>query len=260
MKIFIINLLKNADRREFIKLQFNNFNNITYEYFNAVDGRNLTNHELNYYYDKEKAIKTYKELSLGEIGCSLSHKFIWKKMVEENIERAVIFEDDVTIKPDFFNILEKLENIKINKLIVKLEKCFWREQNEDNVKVGRFTPWHIIKLNNDFFIGQPRISPCLTWGYYIDLEAAKTLCNIYPKVYLVSDAWYYFRKYINLRMLNIPVITNNDDLFSSAIDGIEIRDFENNKKTIIDSVKLNIIQKYIKKIKTLIYIIYLFFK
>jgi glycosyl transferase family 25 len=39
-------------------------------------------------------IKCCKVRSNGEIGCVLSHLKIWKQMVDENIEYALIFEDD----------------------------------------------------------------------------------------------------------------------------------------------------------------------
>jgi hypothetical protein len=38
-----------------------------------------------------------------------------------------------------------------------------------------------------------------------------------PKVFLTSDAWWYFRKHIKLRMINRTLIGNNDDIFESII-------------------------------------------
>ncbi len=42
-------------------------------------------------------------LNTAEIGCFESHRGIWQKMVAENIEMAVIAEDDLEIDPDRFS-------------------------------------------------------------------------------------------------------------------------------------------------------------
>jgi GR25 family glycosyltransferase involved in LPS biosynthesis len=46
--------------------------------------------------------------SWGAVGCSLSHISIWEKIVEENLEMALIFEDDIDFKSDFKDKLPKV--------------------------------------------------------------------------------------------------------------------------------------------------------
>jgi glycosyl transferase family 25 len=56
--------------------------------------------------------KTYRtehsQLTLGAIGCYLSHVSLWKKLVESNFSHFLIFEDDTKLDPMFF---EKLNYI-----------------------------------------------------------------------------------------------------------------------------------------------------
>ncbi len=216
MKIYVITLPDSLDRQQFIKSQFDS-HNTPFEFVSAVYGKGLTETEKENLYDYKKAKFFSRELTPGEIGCSLSHRSIYEKMVKEGTERAVILEDDITLRPDFFDLLHALGELPIKKYIIKLERFNWSIKNENNVKRGHFTPWHRIKLTGEYFIGQPLANPSLTWGYYIDLAAAKKLYSVMPKVFLVSDSWWYYRKFISLRMINKPVISNNDEIFDSII-------------------------------------------
>jgi GR25 family glycosyltransferase involved in LPS biosynthesis len=138
-------------------------------------------------------------------------------IVQNNIDKAIILEDDITLSEDFFTLIPIFEKLPLNNFIIKFDQCNGRQGTNDNHHYGRFTPWHRIKLTDTYFIGQPLHDPQLTWGYYIDIKAARTMLALLPKVFLVADAWWYFRKHIKLRMLNKTVISNNDDIFESII-------------------------------------------
>ena len=42
-------------------------------------------------------------MNIGEIGCFLSHRSVWKKIVAQNLTAGIIFEDDVQIDPNVFS-------------------------------------------------------------------------------------------------------------------------------------------------------------
>lgn len=42
-----------------------------------------------------------RPMTLGEIGCFLSHYYIWQKMVESNEQEVLILEDDIKFEPYF---------------------------------------------------------------------------------------------------------------------------------------------------------------
>ena len=42
-----------------------------------------------------------RPLKLGEIGCFLSHYFIWEEVVAKNYKQVIVLEDDVRFKPNF---------------------------------------------------------------------------------------------------------------------------------------------------------------
>lgn len=47
-------------------------------------------------------------MTMGEIGCFLSHYFIWKDMIEKGYSEIIVFEDDLRYEPYFRT---KLANI-----------------------------------------------------------------------------------------------------------------------------------------------------
>jgi len=46
-----------------------------------------------------------RDIKLGEIGCSLSHWMIWRRIVDEGMRAALILEDDVELAPRFGQVL-----------------------------------------------------------------------------------------------------------------------------------------------------------
>ena len=100
--IFVINLERNRQRREFALQKLADLG-LKGEIFPAVDGKTLDLNEL-----KSKAVyddavahdKFSRSLSRGEIGCSLSHLRLYKKIVDEDIDTALILEDDAMFVDD----------------------------------------------------------------------------------------------------------------------------------------------------------------
>ena len=104
-RIFVINMDRSVDRINYINKHFSDLN-IKFEKFKAFDGYkdNLTEFENNFL--KKGNWKHTK----GITGAAISHYRLWKKIVNENIERAVIFEDDIIIKGNIYNLLQKIPN------------------------------------------------------------------------------------------------------------------------------------------------------
>jgi glycosyl transferase family 25 len=205
-----------VDRRNFMASQFKGYD-IPFEFITGIDGSKLTKNELDACYDGKKAGRYENELNVGEIGCSLSHRLAYQIIISKQIDRSIILEDDAILTDEFFVLIECFDSLPLNGYIVKLERFNGAQKNIDNKKSGHFTPWHRIELNGDYFIGQPLHNPHLTWGYYIDLKAAHIMFSLMPKIFLAADGWWYFRKYIKLRMISKAIITNDDDIFPSII-------------------------------------------
>lgn len=106
--IFVINLEHSKERRKHIEEQLNNLG-LDFEIIKAIDGKNLSENQLKQYSKKEALRVKGRELSTGEIACSLSHLELWKRIVDEDLQKALILEDDAMIGEILKKII-KLEN------------------------------------------------------------------------------------------------------------------------------------------------------
>lgn len=117
IKAHVINLEKNKERYERFMESYD-LNEIHIERFNAIVGKDLDPEKYisKNAYNKlllmeEKGYRTqHSELSRGAIGCYLSHVELYKKLINDNCEYYLIFEDDAILLPDSYNtILEILK-------------------------------------------------------------------------------------------------------------------------------------------------------
>ena len=108
VKCFIIHLQRAVKRQDNVYSILSNLKLET-EIINAVDGNTLCLDEISKYLSKKNLHKPNYPFKInnGEIGCFLSHRAVWKKIVEEKLDFALIFEDDIKI--DFKNFEQSLE-------------------------------------------------------------------------------------------------------------------------------------------------------
>ncbi|WP_386688435.1 glycosyltransferase family 25 protein [Lonepinella sp. MS14437] len=142
--IFIISL-KNSPRREAIAQRFTALN-ISFQFFDAVYGKTLGKEELSQvdyeFYPKKYLAK--KPLTIGEIGCAMSHIKVYQYMVEQHIEQAIIFEDDIIIHHDFTKIIsDVLKRVPSRREIVfldhgKAKSWLFKRKLFENYKLVRY--------------------------------------------------------------------------------------------------------------------------
>lgn len=145
--VFVINLPKDTDRRTFMEGQLKRLH-VDYEIIEARYGKDT---DVIAECDDDLAIKEHgKVLSSGEKGCAYSHRFIYEKMVRENITNAIILEDDVVLPNNFFKIIAK----ELNK-----ENRNWEWLSFDYPRIGFsfikawvVASWKMTKKNKLFFL------------------------------------------------------------------------------------------------------------
>lgn len=117
--IFIISL-KDSSRRSIIAQRLQALG-LNFAFFDAVDGRKLSEQDLaqvDYaYYPKRFG---QKPLTLGEVGCALSHIKLYEYLRERDIPEAIILEDDAFPTLYFPEILKEA----LKKLPKKAEMLF----------------------------------------------------------------------------------------------------------------------------------------
>lgn len=170
-EIYMINLRRRDERRLKMEASFRELG-IDSTYFEAVDGKLLTDDIL-----IKKGIKLLpqyadpyhkRQMTMGEVGCFLSHYLIWEKMVAEKQQEVLVFEDDIRFEPYFkekiVSLMEEARKIGGWDLIYIGRKRLQEEEeflpNSRNFVKVSYTYW--------------------TLGYVISLEGAKKLLAAQP--------------------------------------------------------------------------------
>jgi GR25 family glycosyltransferase involved in LPS biosynthesis len=220
IKCFCINLKNRKDRWDnFSKKIMPLFNNV--ERFEAINGKELDKTILDdilsirskYNLGKDRrdhnGIYTY-----GAIGCYLSHVNLWTKIVEENINECIIFEDDVIINKyiDKSTIINKISEI------IKESKNICRNLNKElsyiflsyNAESYDELSPNVIKLNDSYG----------TIAYYItNYGAKKLLKNVYP-IEVQIDSYIFMLSNVDKDLLLLAPSTkifNQSNLFETDI-------------------------------------------
>ena len=110
IKIYIINLKRDFEKKVHMQNICKKFK-LNPEFIDAVDGKFLSRKEIKTVYSKEEAIKNIgREMTKGEIACALSHKSIYQKMIDDNIDNALILEDDVDFDDRLLHCLSMIDD------------------------------------------------------------------------------------------------------------------------------------------------------
>ena len=112
IKIYVINLARSPHRKKQISDQLKNCP-VDYEFITAVDGagKNISDFEQ---YNQNTINITGKDLKTTEIGAFLSHIKAITAGKKDNVDWAIILEDDVVVSPHFNDIINHINNVNEN--------------------------------------------------------------------------------------------------------------------------------------------------
>jgi glycosyl transferase family 25 len=138
--IWVISLPSAAERRRFVVEGFSTLN-IPFELVDGVDGNALSLEDLDSYSRRRALLEIARPLTLGDLGCSLSHLKLYERMQREKVPHAVIMEDDVSPTPDLLPVLRELGRVPADWDVVTLHSLFGSAEPEpvnDDVIAGKF--------------------------------------------------------------------------------------------------------------------------
>lgn len=254
----VINLDRSPERWTSMQCKLRRFN-IQPERISAVDGQMLTNDEIKSIAQPLTAITKIacpRELLPGEIGCFLSHRKCWQKLVDSNEQWALILEDDINFSDRAENYLSNIDWIPQGVHIVQLH--IWGKQWESQIDSKRF------KLEN----GDELLHPCYpralgTQAYFISKAAAKQALLLSQKIsspvdnFLSGDFSPLSKLYPTYR-LNPAVVTTTE--FPSLINSDNkikalpySKDIKNHPLRRWIKIKLHIYRLLFTKHQTFIY-------
>lgn len=205
--VFIINLKKDTAKKQHMQKLCATFN-LQAEFIEAVDGTLLSDKEIDAVYSKKHAIEIVgRALTKGEIGCALSHKLIYQKIIDENIQTALILEDDVDFDKGLLDCLNKIDAFpkKWELLLLGHYCAHSREIATD------FNIWYKKRLLNHI-IRRPCERGYGTHGYCLNNRGARKLAKHTSIISLPIDWYTGNEKYINVYIVQNPIIHNNEKL------------------------------------------------
>ncbi len=210
--IFVINLERSADRRAAMAASLEQLG-VNYTFFKAVDGKTLDPSSLPDYDSLRRKLFFGRDLSLGEIGCLLSHRAVFQHMVDHHIPCAVVLEDDVTIANDFPAVIQDLCALPVAWDVVrflayeKVQKAAGRD-----ILALPTKPYRLSRI--------PTLSGG-AYGYMLTLKAAKTFLqhtkkNILPIDTLQGYVWRTGLETFILRPSPVSSDPDNDSTIGNA--------------------------------------------
>jgi glycosyl transferase family 25 len=91
--VLVLTIPRNSRRREHIESQFEG---LKFEYFQGIDGQTMTEEDprIDFY---QASIVNGRKFLVNEAACALSHFALLKSVVDRQLKRALIFEDDAVL-------------------------------------------------------------------------------------------------------------------------------------------------------------------
>lgn len=207
-KVYIINLDSCVERWENISTQCDALG-IEYERVSAVRGSELTAEEKVEVYDLSTNLAKYdKRLNDGEIGCYLSHVKCWKKIVEEELDFALILEDDASLREKIKECIAQFSS---------MESSDW-----DYIKLfnSKRLKMKVASLNLDEGVQLHKVAklPASTCSQFVSqVGAQKLLKHSFPIARPVdADIQHWFERELRCFVVSPPVATPAG--FESEID------------------------------------------
>jgi len=110
-KVLVINLARSPERLAAIASQLDAIG-VSFERVDALDGKELSDDFIEEVSPAQLVGKSYhRALSNAEVACSLSHKKAWQQIVDDDLDFAIVLEDDVELLDNFKDVLTLLSEL-----------------------------------------------------------------------------------------------------------------------------------------------------
>jgi glycosyl transferase, family 25 len=187
---YVINLARSLDRRAHITAELKK-TGLDYEIITAVDGRELDLHDTTIvdpslpFIDPSEPSRSLG-LAAGTVGCVLSHLSVYKRIIADGLDEALVLEDDVILPADLASVADAVAG-----QLVGAEVALLSCDSPDPCKVSIEGSIHlpssrVLALPID--IHQPRGAG----AYIVTREACERMVKCLMPVRIQADSWWLF--------------------------------------------------------------------
>lgn len=194
MKKYVV-ALKGENRLEYF---FNAPGSADFDIFWGIDGRALPTPGESPEFDAVYFEKRKGRLARpGEVGCALSHTYVWRDFLESGEEWALVAEDDALIHPSIDEIVSRVIEKSRSIGVVNFADGWSTQMGRMNTR----TPYPRLSLFSPFIWGRHRLGYCAgdwtacTGLYLISRSAAQKIIeqiDAHGSQYWLADDWPLF--------------------------------------------------------------------
>lgn len=171
--IYLINLDRSLDRLAAMTAQLSKLG-LQFERISAIDGRALQPNVID---ALRETVAGWKPLALGEVGCFLSHRACWRRILDGAHDFGCILEDDIVLSPRLPRFTDGNQWIPADAEIVKLETSgvrIWLDRKS-------------LSLGNGFSLQRLRSAHYRTGGYIVSRRTAERLLELTQRISVPVD-------------------------------------------------------------------------
>lgn len=235
--IFVINLERRPDRKAQAQSRLNNLGINNYTLTNAVDGSKLTVDQIANDYDDVRSKEIHRSMTPSEIACALSHIECAKKILNDDLQYAIILEDDVELTLDFKKFLKefdinknygfdflilgafssnqffngKLKTKQSPNILVEKESIIYLDEKEQDIGD--------VSIHESFYPTKQLDYVHGTHAYVMSKAGAEKLLKLnYPVIVEADNMWNYFPDSCDIKFTK-PILCHRQHLDSDIHTG-----------------------------------------
>lgn len=185
IRCFAINLEKDIDKKKHLEDNVI-LPGINVEILPAVYGKDLKASYISEVYSAELSAKNFgRSLVRGEIGCVLSHLSVYKKMIKEDIDYALVIEDDVDGKINLteINYIIKCLPSDFGLVLLGHHPKYSRQRDTAIKKLKSYKPYNGYSISNFAEI------PAGSYAYIISKAYARKRLDEFSVISKPIDEW-----------------------------------------------------------------------
>jgi glycosyl transferase, family 25 len=181
LRAYVINLARSLDRRAYITAELRK-TGVDYEIVTGVDGRELDVSDTSII----DPSFTTSIFPAGSAGCALSHLSVYRKIIADGLDVALVLEDDVKLPAD----LDRLADDVASQLS-GAEVALLSVDSPEPVLMSREGA---VRLSSSRSLALPidATQPRSGGAYVITREACERMTKSAPPIRMVADAWWYY--------------------------------------------------------------------
>src|ERR1035441_8705213 len=210
MQTYVVNLARSPERRAHMIAQLSK-TRVQYQIVDAVDGRDLDLSDSRLF---DPAVVGTSAFRPGAVGCALSHLEVYRRVLDDGLEKALVLEDDVVLPADLDALCDAIAQHMVGAEIALLnfhspEPCRITKAGSVPLPSSRL----LVQVIDE---GQPSSTGC----YLITREACARMVKHILPIRVHPDDWgFFFREgAIDRVRCVVPMPVANSAAFRTTID------------------------------------------